>query len=103
MPSADPLPPGLAATDAAAALAGLRQRFIQGLGARWIRIAGADPTLRDQALHQLVGAAGAHGLTALEQAARLAEACAARGDGSGLRQALADLHQALLAAQRGSP
>lgn len=81
----------------AAALAQLQRRFALGLPARWARIASTDPAERDQALHQLSGAAGAYGLGVLGEAARQAEACATAGDRRGLQAALATLRGALQA------
>ena len=84
------------------ALAHLRQRFVAGLPGRWTLITSPDPAVRDQALHQLAGAAGAYGLDALGHAARQAEQCAAADDAPGLNTALAslqDLLQALMPTQ----
>jgi hypothetical protein len=79
------------------ALAHLRQRFVGGLPGRWALITSADPAVRDQALHQLAGAAGAYGLDTLGNAARWAEQCAAAGDAPGLDKALSSLHKLLQA------
>lgn len=79
------------------ALALLRQRFVAGLPGRWTLITSPDPAVRNQALHQLAGAAGAYGLDTLGNAARWAEQCVAAGDAPGLDKALASLHKLLQA------
>ena len=67
----------------------LRQRFVDGLPARWLEIHDAVAPLALQGtLHRLSGSAGSYGFERLSQCAREAEALAISGPHVALAQAL---------------
>lgn len=75
-----------------AALARLRERFMNGLPQRWHEILSApDATARAAVLHQLAGVAGSFGLAALGEAARAGERAVLAGDEAALAQAMAQM------------
>ena len=79
-----------------AALARLRERFMNGLPQRWQEIHGApDATAQAAVLHQLAGVAGSFGLHALGEAARAGERAVLAGDEPALAQALAQMRSCL--------
>lgn len=79
-----------------AALAALRQRFAAGLPARRQAMAAAAPgPVQQGLLHQLVGAAGSYGLSALSEVAREAEQAANAGASPNLVAALQALQRQL--------
>lgn len=82
----------------------LRQRFVGGLGQRWLAISqAAAPGDCSQALHRLAGAAGSYGFDAMGQAARRAElSCADSADGWPAPAALAELQRCIAAAGRAA-
>lgn len=75
----------------------LQRGFVARLPGRMAQILGPQPQVRDAALHQLAGAAGAYGFDALGEAARRAQAALHSGE-----QACVQARMDALSAQAGA-